>query len=62
MIAAPPVDTGAVHERSIRVWPLAVAVRPVGAPGAEGEAEVVVVVLAVVEVRLRPTELMAKAR
>ena len=30
----PPLSAGAVQERSIWVVPLAVAVRPVGAPGA----------------------------
>ena len=30
----PPLSPGAVHERLIWVVPLAVAVRPVGAPGA----------------------------
>ena len=32
----PPLSAGAVQERSIWVVPLAVAVRPVGAPGAVG--------------------------
>ena len=34
MIASPPSLAGAVQERSIRVVPLGVAERPVGAPGA----------------------------
>ena len=32
-MAEPPLSPGAVHERSIVVVPLAVAVRLVGAPG-----------------------------
>ena len=33
-MAEPPLSTGAVQERLIVLVPLAVAVRPVGAPGA----------------------------
>ena len=45
-MAEPPSSSGAVQERSIWYFPLAVAVRPVGAPGA------VVVVVVVVVTRL----------
>ena len=61
LIAAPPLSTGAVHDRSIRVCPLAVAARPVGGSGNVGGAAVVVA-LAVVEVRLVPAELIADTR
>ena len=56
-MAAPPSLAGAVQERSIRVAPLAVAVRPVGAPGAVG-----VVALATLEGLPVPTGLMAETR
>ena len=59
-MAAPPSLAGAVQERSIRVAPLAVAVRPVGAPGAV--SPVGVVALATLEGAPAPTELMAETR
>ena len=59
-MAEPPVLAGAVQERLIRVVPLAVAVRPVGAPGAV--LAVLVVALATSEGVLVPTELMAETR
>ena len=57
----PPSSDGAVHERLIAVVPLAVAVRPVGAPGSVGAASSVVA-LAVLEAVPVPTELIAETR
>ena len=58
-MAAPPSLDGASQERSIRVLPLAVAVRLVGAPGT---VVVVVVVLSTLEAAPVPTELIAETR
>ena len=52
---ASPLSAGSVQSRSIVLVPLAVAVRPVGAPGT-------VVALAVLEAAPVPTELMAETR
>ena len=60
-MAEPPLSPGAVHERSIVVVPLAVAVRLVGAPGSVGAASSVVA-LSVLEAAPVPTELMAETR
>ena len=57
-MAEPPVLAGAVQERAIRVVQLAVAVRPVGAPG----RVVKVVALATLEASPVPLELMAETR
>ena len=59
-MAAPPSLAGAVQERLIWVAPLAVAVRPVGAPGTVSAASVVA--LATLEGAPVPTELMAETR
>ena len=61
LIAAPPSSAGAVQDRSIRACPLGIPDSPVGGSGNVGRAAVVVA-LAVVEVRLVPTELMAETR
>ena len=57
-MAEPPVLPGALQERSIAVVPLAVAVSPVGAPG----ALVPVVALATLEGTPVPLVLMADTR
>ena len=57
-MAEPPVLPGAVQERSIAVVPLAVAVRPVGAPG----TVVPVVALSTLEAVPAPLVLMAETR
>ena len=57
-MAEPPVLAGAVQERSIWVVPLAVAVRPVGAPG----TVVPVVALSTLEAVPAPLALMAETR
>ena len=57
-MAEPPVLPGAVQERSIWVAPLAVAVRPVGAPGTVAS----VVALATLEAVPAPLVLMAETR
>ena len=57
-MAEPPVLAGAVQERLIWVVPLAVAVRPVGAPG----AVVPVVPLSTLEAAPLPLALMAETR
>ena len=57
-MAEPPVLPGAVQERSIAVVPLAVAVSPVGAPG----AVVPVVALSTLEAVPVPLVLMAETR
>ena len=57
-MAEPPVLAGALQERSIAVVPLAVAVRPVGAPGAVAS----VVALATLEGTPAPLALMAETR
>ena len=54
---ASPSSDGAFQVRSIVLVPLAVAVRPVGAPGSVG-----VVALVVREAVPVPTELMAETR
>ena len=59
-MAAPPLLAGAVQERLMVVVPLAVAVRPVGAPGAV--LAVGVVALATLEGAPVPTGLMAETR
>ena len=59
-MAEPPVLAGALQERSIAVVPLAVAVRPVGAPGAL--AVVAVVALSTLEGVPVPLVLMAETR
>ena len=59
-MAEPPSSAGAVHERSIVVVPLAVAVRLVGAPGTVVAAPVVA--LSVVEAAPVPLALMAETR
>ena len=53
-MAEPPSSDGAVQERSIVLVPLAVAVRPVGAPGT--------VRVATLEAAPVPTELIAETR
>ena len=60
-MAEPPSSAGAVHERSIVVVPLAVAVRLVGAPGTVVAASSVVA-LSVVEAAPVPVALMAETR
>ena len=57
-MAEPPVLAGALQERLIAVVPLAVAVRPVGAPG----AVVPVVALSTLEAVPAPLVLMAETR
>ena len=57
-MAEPPVLAGALQERSIWVAPLAVAVRPVGAPG----TLVPVVALSTLEGVPLPLVLMAETR
>ena len=57
-MAEPPVLPGALQERSIWVVPLAVAVRPVGAPG----TVVPVVALSTLEAVPAPLALMAETR
>ena len=57
-MAEPPVLPGALQERSIWVVPLAVAVRPVGAPG----TLVPVVALSTLEAVPAPLVLMAETR
>ena len=57
-MAEPPVLAGAVHERLIAVAPLAVAVRPVGAPGTVAS----VVALSTLEAVPAPLVLMAETR
>ena len=57
-MAEPPVLPGALQERLIAVVPLAVAVRPVGAPGAVAS----VVALATLEAVPVPLVLMAETR
>ena len=59
VIAEPPSLDGAVQDRSICVWPLAVALSPVGAPGTPTAA---VVALATLDAGLAPLELMADTR
>ena len=54
----PPVLAGAVQERLIRVFPLAVATRPVGAPG----TVVPVVAPSTLEAAPAPLVLMAETR
>ena len=61
-MAVPPLSAGSVQSRSIRLLPLAVAVRPVGAPGTVGAAASSVVALAVLEAAPVPAELMAETR
>ena len=55
-MAEPPVLAGALQERLIAVVPLAVAVRPVGAPGA------VAPVVALATLEAAPLVLMAETR
>jgi len=55
-MAAPPVSVGAVHDRLMVVRPEAVAVNPVGAPGAVAGA---VVTLELVVQPLEPRALLA---
>ena len=57
-MAEPPVLAGALQERLIAVVPLAVAVRPVGAPG----TVVPVVALSTLEAVPVPLVLMAETR
>ena len=57
-MAEPPVLAGALQERLIAVVPLAVAVRPVGAPGAVAS----VVALSTLEAVPAPLVLMAETR
>ena len=57
-MAEPPVLPGALQERLIAVVPLAVAVRPVGAPG----TVVPVVALSTLEAVPAPLVLMAETR
>ena len=57
-MAEPPVLAGALQERSICVAPLAVAVRPVGAPGTVAS----VVALSTLEAVPAPLALMAETR
>ena len=57
-MAEPPVLPGALQERLIAVVPLAVAERPVGAPGAVAP----VVALATLEGTPAPLALMAETR
>ena len=57
-MAEPPVLAGALQERSIWVVPLAVAVRPVGAPGRWRA----VVALSTLEAVPAPLVLMAETR
>ena len=57
----PPLSAGAVQERLIRVLPLAVAVRLVGAPGTV-VAAASVVALSVLEAAPVPLALMAETR
>ena len=57
-MAAPPVLPGALQERLIAVAPLAVAVRPVGAPGTLAS----VVALATLDGSPVPLVLMAETR
>ena len=57
-MAEPPVLPGALQERLIAVVPLAVAVSPVGAPGAVAP----VVALATLEAVPAPLALMAETR
>ena len=57
-MAEPPLLPGAVQERLIAVVPLAVAVRPVGAPGAVAP----VVALSTLEGTPAPLALMAETR
>ena len=57
-MAEPPVLPGALQERLIAVVPLAVAVRPVGAPGAVAS----VVALSTLEAVPAPLVLMAETR
>ena len=58
---APPSLDGASQERLIVLVPLAVAVRPVGAPGTVGAAASVVA-SATLEAAPVPTELIAETR
>ena len=60
-MAEPPLSAGAVHERSIVVVPLAVAVRLVGAPGTVVAASSVVA-LSTLEAAPVPLALMAETR
>ena len=64
MITLPPLFSGGVHERSIVVVPLAVAVRLVGAPGTVvgGRMASSVVALSVLEAAPVPLALMAETR
>ena len=57
-MAEPPVLAGALQERSIAVLPLAVAVRPVGAPGTVAS----VVALSTLDGSPVPLVLMAETR
>ena len=57
-MAEPPVLPGALQERLIAVVPLAVAVRPVGAPGTVAP----VVALSTLEGTPAPLALMAETR
>ena len=54
-MAEPPFWLGALHDKSICVWPFAVAVNPVGAPG----AVLVVVPTAVADQEPSPAALTA---
>jgi len=58
-MAAPPLLLGAVHDRLMAVRPEAVAVNPVGVPGAVAAA---VVALATVDQLPHPTEFLAHTR
>ena len=60
-MAEPPLSDGAVQERSIVLVPLAVAERPVGAPGTVVAASSVVA-LSTLEASPVPTELIAETR
>ena len=59
-MAEPPLLLGAVHDKSIWVRPLAVALRPVGAPGAPALA--CVVASAMFDTGPVPAELIADTR
>ena len=61
-MVAPPVFDGVFQERSIRVWPLAVAVSAVGAPGAVAAGGELVVAFATFDTAPVPAELIAETR
>ena len=61
-MAAPPSLAGAFQTRLIVAVPLAVAVRPVGAPGTVGVTVASVVASSTLEAVPAPTELMAETR